>query len=148
MSDVAAFIRARLDEHEEAARIALGVNGVASVQHHLRGDDVAPNYPLPRWRYDAGQVWQTHERTPTIVVGQTWGADGEHIALNDPVHVLTWVAAMRAILKQFEDASGAPAWAEYERGQRAALQGALRAFAAAWRFHPDYDPAWAPAPPH
>ncbi|NJP24437.1 hypothetical protein FLW53_09500 [Microbispora sp. SCL1-1] len=74
-----AFLRARYDEREQAARAAKpGVNP-------LRGE----------WSFADMQVRDDAGR---LVVKHTWPNEGEHIALNDPAFVLADVDSKRKIL--------------------------------------------------
>src|SRR5258708_5479124 len=126
MSDLAAFLTARLDEDEVAAKAAMNVYGAD-------------------WNAQTGS-----EYLPARVYGKGGrdrpGADtsraypGDPIAGHDRAGVLGEVKAKRAILKAWEgdgpmDFSEPPQfWA--------ALDIAVRALAAVWSDPPDYDPAW------
>lgn len=124
MSDLTAFLTARLDEDEAAAKAAAG----------------------PDWFLDSAEDDDKRDiRCPsTLYPGRLAVADGvhsedaEHIARHDPTRVLREVAAKRAILGQYEDV------AEWDPPQMVgALEDAVRALAAVYSDHPDYDQAWA-----
>lgn len=138
MSDVAAFVRARLDEDEAAAEAATGA------EWHWTD----PGLPKAKSALvdDAGQyvVLAAHaDSYPSTT-------DADHIARHDPARVLAQVAAMRAIVDLAEDATGLDALVDDERriGPRDFASEPyvgdkmLRHLAAIWRDHPDYDPAW------
>src|SRR5258708_1139299 len=128
MSDLAAFLTARLDEDEGAAKAAMNVYGAD--WNAQTGSEYLPARPHGKGDQDR----------PVADTPRAYPAD--HIARHDPARVLGAVAAKRAILKAWEgdgpmDFSEPPQfWA--------ALDIAVRALAAVWSDHPDYDPAWRP----
>ena len=148
MADLAAFLAARLDEDEAAARAAASIAG-------------------PGWK--AETYWPGDEsRTRTCVRSKDGAFLGEfgdtpdypdmaaHVARHDPARVLREVAAGRAILADYEEAAQHPYDLpegvregrdddERERDQYLidVLEHVLRCLAAVYRDHPDYDPAWA-----
>jgi hypothetical protein len=75
---IVAFIRARLDEDEDAARAAGG----------------------QAWTWDGG-LYATH---PTDeVVDYVYGDNGPHIARHHPAHVLAEVEALRRVVDECEE---------------------------------------------
>lgn len=142
MSDgIAAFLAARLDEEEAAAKGALA--GPWHIDRH----------PMQGLRIMDG---------PGLVVTWTPGfyergdADAEHIARHDPPRVLRDVAADRALLDLYERAKryrdqvfaqpGPRSVSDEMRAvtQMLALEQVLRLRAAVWSDHPDYRSEWAP----
>jgi Family of unknown function (DUF6221) len=140
--DLAEFLAARLDEDEAAAGA-----GARRVGMPWRAEP-QPGTPGGLVIDDLGLVGST---------GGRYAA--EHIARHDPARVLREVAAGRAILAEH----AATDWTAYgdRMCRRCVLDDdephdepyhwlpfpcpTLRALAAAYSDHPDYDPAWAPA---
>ena len=125
MDELVAFVTARLDEVETAARRAT---------------------PGP-WRQEP----QEHQRIvgPTGVVVCVAGAgemsdrqgqrDAGHIARNDPARVLREIEAKREVVRQCADLhAGDSPLVAYSAGVM------LRALAAVYVGHPDYPEAWRP----
>ncbi|MFG3136104.1 DUF6221 family protein [Streptomyces sp. NPDC048211] len=85
------FVRDRLDEDYEAARLTLGINVMARVR---RGESA------PRWvaspEGDAG-IWDT-DGTPRVKFA--WARERDHIVRHDPVRVLREIAAKRLMLDE------------------------------------------------
>lgn len=145
MSDIVAFIRARLTEQAQAARRA-ATDGAMD------------------WRYES---YYDHEDSATICLlsfgDHSMSADQgsrpdddnpltldelRHIARHDPARVLRGVEADRAILEMFETAQlsvevadGTPL-AGATRLKAKTLRRVLAARAAQWSDHPDFDPSW------
>ena len=132
MSDLVAFLNARLHEDEAAARAA------------------APG----QWRSHQAGGWRA------VLLGKGLGpdaADVEHIARHDPARVLREVAAKRAILEFYlEPPDGLPAGnaevisgAEDGSGRAprplTVIEAIVLDLAGVWSDHPDYDPAWGSA---
>jgi hypothetical protein len=132
MSDLVAFLNARLDEDEAAARAA--APGV------LSGRDAAG--------------WCE------VLLAKGIGADDEgakHIARHDPGRVLREVAAERAILGFYleppngfrsgniEVLTGAESGSSGGPRLRTVIEAITLDLAAIWSDYRDYDPAWAPA---
>jgi Family of unknown function (DUF6221) len=133
MTDIAAFLNARLREDEAAAKAAA---------------------PGPWHGHEAGSL-------RAVLPAKGIGPDTavvEHIARHDPARVLREVAAKRAILEFYvEPPDGLPA------GDSEVISGVAEAgssrpprlfsvielivldLAAVWNDHADYDPAWAAA---
>ena len=146
MGDLVAFLRARLDEDEAAARAAASVAGPGWHSEVAWGEDI----PQMVVRGD-GDAW----------LAATGTADDEElgpfIARHDPARVLREVAAKRAILGDYEEAAERPYdlpegihdgrdddEREIDQCQIDVLESILRHLAAVYRDHPDYDPAWGP----
>jgi hypothetical protein len=123
MSDVAEFLKARLDEDEAAARHTSPAPWQAT--------------PLATYVDDANGV---------RVAGVAFTEDGRHIARHDPARVLRDVAAKRAITELFRldfNEDGEPILLG---GYGEAYWDVLHALASVYSNHPDYDDAWAPSP--
>lgn len=90
MDDLVQFLKERLDEDFEAARLVLGVNVMA---------DIKRGKPAPRWvpspEGDAG-IWDT-SGTPRVRF--VWARERDHIVRHDPARVLAEVDAKRRIVK-------------------------------------------------
>jgi Family of unknown function (DUF6221) len=131
--DITAFLGARLDEDERAAKAAC-----------LQRRSLAWSVDPEEWA--AGVGVKDGEGKSVAVAHGTYRA--EHIARHDPARVLADVAAKRAIVALHDDEGGAhecvghdSAWGtvtDYERDCRT-----LRLLAAPYADHPDFDPAWA-----
>ena len=124
-TDLIAFLNARLDEDEAAAK------AVRQPRNWHQGDE---SDPWASWDRDMIYMWPPEFHTP-IESDKHWRglqADDDHlaahIARHDPARVLREVAAKRAIL----DAVG------YD--DREDVAGHL---AAVWSDHPDYRQEWA-----
>jgi Family of unknown function (DUF6221) len=116
VNDLVAFLTARLDEDEAAAKAAY-CYGPSSMQ---------PTAP------PAGSWWEPAEIMGKLGVG-TFN-DAQHIARHDPARVLREVEAKRAILAQWEHSPpGSPV-----------LTFALYNLAAVYGDHPDYRQEWKP----
>jgi hypothetical protein len=150
LTAILAFVNARLDEREAAARKAASGCGC--------------HPPTPSWAFDDeatdGRIVIVGDPHPDIArkLTRRWNRsyDGlfhaAHIALNDPAYVLDDVAAKRLILSdayeplrelesaiQDENDTGEdPSINWHEVSDRL-----LCALAAPFASHPDFDPAWA-----
>jgi hypothetical protein len=137
MSDLVAFLRARLDEDEATAKAA----------DHGRW--------LPE---DKGVSFEVQEPDGEWALGGFVAADthanADHIARHDPARVLREVEAGRMILAEHAAAHTAYREAQSLPPEDARRAGAatqmlvwervLKIRAAVWRDHPDYDPQWRP----
>jgi hypothetical protein len=150
LTAIVAFVNARLDEREAAAKAA---------------------FPGP-WRYNPDKQWHLPDDYPSRRNGEEFVAagpldaatciaatgpadhpqsmaDATFIALNDPQFVLADVAAKRRIVDEFGDAGEwLPAKRdddepEYAYGRARTLHEVIKLLAAPFASHPDYDPAWA-----
>ncbi|WP_435610041.1 DUF6221 family protein [Streptomyces sp. C10-9-1] len=130
--DLVAFLRARLDEDEQAARAAT---------------------PGPwRWRQEHGEPWEPAEggwldysgeyiagaddRATLFGPGMTPHADAVHIARHDPARALRDVEAARVVIEQYENLLY-NVMPDDNTGIQAVEQ-ILRAKAATYDGHPDY----------
>ncbi|WP_166354691.1 DUF6221 family protein [Phytoactinopolyspora limicola] len=133
--DLAAFLRARLDELETAARAAAEYVGGASWGVEVGGDVVLEPLPPPV------AVSPDEMIVAAPVVAELEGA-GWHVAMHSPARVLSDIAAKRTLVDQCEvwqDTDGpAP---RYLAGAAAMIMCIL---ATVWDDHEDYDPNWAP----
>lgn len=143
-----AFLLARIADDEAAAQAATpGPWWAEGVWYHSGGFP-EENAQIP---------WPTvgHGRTGADVVAHTArqdGADAAHIATHDPARVLAQCEALRAAVALHGDGHDCPALgyiAEGEIDGRWHLEGepcpTLRALAAIWSSHPDFDPSWSAA---
>ena len=133
MSDLAAFLLARIGEDEAAARAASEgpwfQDGTA-----IRGQ---PRLYAP----SAG---------PTLVVTHTWSTEAAHILRHDPVRVLREAEAKRKIIGEYDEFR-----AEVNRPDEHAgagvttgakeLRFAVRCLAAIYADHAEYEAEWRPA---
>ncbi len=114
MDDLIAFVKARLDEDEEAARGA--------------------TFGGTPWRVDAmsivGRSWQASDSSPeTLVVKHTWPQEAVHIVRWDPNRVVRLVAALRKVVDEFS----------HEGRETAVL---IELAGALWGDHPDWRAEW------
>jgi hypothetical protein len=140
VDDLIAFLRARLDEDEEAARAA--TPGPWEWKHE-HGE---PWQPRPDgWLDYSGEYLAAADGKSTLFgPGMTPHADADHIARHDPSRTLREVEAKRVLI------------ADYERfiAERRRMMGGwdsypepspvLAAFAAVYADHPDYRDEWRP----
>lgn len=137
MTDLADFIRARLDEDEQTARAAK---------------------PGP-WRVEEGRRdltrWVANEERSLEIalgyVGNRTQDDAAHIARHDPARVLREVKAKRQMLGALESAEVAlrntessTELSELMTGARNSLRAVVRMHAAVYDDHPDYREEWRP----
>ena len=137
MSDLSAFLEARISEDEASAKAAASVAG-------------------PHWRHDTGWSEADHPysqvRSPggAIVADALRGPDDEEIgpflARHDPARVLREVAAMRQIAAHMTAPRTTASLDGLIVNGRFRTTGdhALRLLAAIWRDHPDYQEGWKP----
>jgi hypothetical protein len=138
MVDLLAFLKARLDEDEQAARAAAEETG------------------NPVWEYSGSDVIAEQTGYPggiTYVAVAPWDGDvpapvGNHIARHDPARVLREVEAKRRILTRYEFVSSHGPAVDHTRamdmttGAQSALRDALRMLALPYTGHEDYREAW------
>ena len=132
MDDLTAFITARLDEDEAVAK-------AATIEH------------LGTWRpvwilaSDAARIVDTDGM---LIGGSQLRGEAEHIARHDPARVLREVTAKRAMVAQHSRNPGtvfdACDWCSHEAADYPWPCPTIRAIAAIWNDHPDYQPQWAP----
>ena len=127
-ADLVQFLRARLDEDLEVARLTLGPNVMARVRH---------GHPVPRWvpspEGDAG-IWDS-DGTPRVKF--VWAQERDHIVRHDPARVLREVEAKRRIIGRIDSHATVMGWDEVHGDL-------LRALALPYNDHPDYRPEWRP----
>lgn len=135
VDDLAAFLNARLDEDEAAARAAGG-----------------RSWRQPDPERTPGWVEDDSDSIDRIVVydeGAPTAGQAAHIARHDPARVLREVEAGRIILARYADTLARMEDDDYPAGV-ARDQGreyedfVLPCLAAAWSDHPDYDQEWEP----
>jgi hypothetical protein len=146
MSDVVAFLRARLDEQEKIARRAAALCGChpPAAAWLFHGDEndgriTIRDDPHPV-RHGLGRRWN---RTHNDMFAAA------HIALNDPAYVLADIAAKRRTIGLHAephecvtwDISGGWTCTGYFGGDDPCLT--LRHLALSDAAHPDFDPVWA-----
>jgi hypothetical protein len=131
MSDLVAFLRARLDEDEAVARAAVG-RGVWDV---CTGEWVTADVASRELVF---AIVADGARTQAADLSMAWDADERraHIVRHDPARVLAEAAAKRAILDALD-------LYEYEP-EAAGLRLAARCLAAVYAGHPDYREDWKP----
>ncbi|MFJ9558295.1 DUF6221 family protein [Nocardiopsis sp. NPDC101807] len=141
------FVNARLDEEERAAKAAADASGYdtwLSIGIEAGPDDDA------KWTAIADRSWGIVAPHPEPPDDDTFyelggelfrqrGSRGltDHIARHDPARVLREVAAKRAVLALHQDAGMG------DCAHSSDPCPTLRALAAPYVDHPDYDPAWA-----
>lgn len=119
MTDLAAFILARLEEDEEAAKRAGG----------------------GAWEYRDSWVWCGYYEVADVFNIPDTDETGAHIALHDPSRVLREVAAKRAIIaKTFPLIESEWGGKDFTSDWGMEL---LRFLALPYSDHPDFRPEWA-----
>ncbi|ABS03174.1 DUF6221 family protein [Kineococcus radiotolerans] len=158
MSDLIAFLAARLDEDEQVARAATQGRWVWEPEGYLSSGNLLATQDtwyrcsyFCRWgtgsitsRGTVGEPGHEHLVSETVLGASGYedpsisaeDADREHIARHAPARVLRDVAAKRAIL----NACVSHQDAEYPYDN--AMEDAVEWLAAAYSDHPDYDPTW------
>lgn len=143
-ADLAGFLRARLDEDEQAARAATPGPWYAKPYEHDDDADCEASIGT-----DLQSVWAASD----IVTGGYEGggvcklADAHHVTRHDPARVLAEVDAKRRIIAQYEDHARLQAGGmgglltKYMVGE---LQGVLRLLALPYAAHPNYREEWRP----
>jgi hypothetical protein len=127
VSDLVAFLRARLDEDEQATRAALGGPWIGGWEEEHLVDTVV--YGQSTWPGHLGQVCNvdySHQKR-----------SAEHIARWDTTRVLAEVAAKRAIVDDVADDGPL-----VDDVAAVTLYAVGRWLAEPYSDHPDYDPAW------
>lgn len=119
-----AFLKARLDDDEQAARRA--------------GDSF-------RQIGETGIIVATEGDRAEECASANWSGVAEHIARQDPARTLREVEAKRRILRAHEKWCEGRCEAKYpEGGFDAAHYWSIKALAAVYANHPDYLPEWRP----
>jgi hypothetical protein len=135
MDELTAFVAARLDEEEAAAK-------------------GPPGWRLEHWtavRYadkESGRNWRV-DAEPRCIVDAVAKEDAEHIARHDPARALREVAAGRRILARYMDCLARMEDPDYPQAvardqAREYEDFVLPNLAAVWDGHPDYRPEWKP----
>lgn len=137
MTDLAAFLLARLDEDQAAAEAAT-IEDVGPVWHFAEGVDYTG---VPDWRIGADTQWSF------MAVARAYDREAtDHIARWDPARVLAEVAAKRAIVEHYRDhmrKRDDPLLAGVARPYIVReLETMLRHLAAPYADHPDYREEW------
>ncbi|MFE0088737.1 DUF6221 family protein [Streptomyces sp. NPDC059016] len=124
------FLRARLDEDEQAARRA--------------GDSF-------RQIGETGVIVATEGDRAEECASANWAGIAEHIVRHDPARVLREVEAKRRMLTSYENAAvaqraatGTPSVGDLMDGSAHSLRFALRLLALPYADHPDYRQEWKP----
>jgi len=150
MSEIVEFLRARLDEDEQVARAALGRAAFFGNTGEWIADQVRdPNGPIPLIFALSG----AGARTQVADLSHAHDPDerGTHIARHDPARVLREVEAKRRIIERYEaDRADFQRHDGYQRNAAMSAarmeisEQALRALAAAYSDHSEYQPHWKP----
>ncbi len=152
MSDLVAFLNARLDEDEAAAKAATsGPWQWDRREEYGEWGDRGPKL------MSLTATWMSPEGTGpypvTVVSGYGYDAygigvedaDAAHIARHDPARMLREVEAKRKILAEYErtraDRKAHPRDLPLA-GALLAVHGVVRALAAVYSDHPEFDDAW------
>lgn len=117
-ADIAAFMAARLDETEAAAKGVTFRSRFAANGHCIESPRRPGSPAMP---------------IADVIDDET----AAHIALHDPASTLRSIAADRRLLAELERCQGDPGW-------DSAIMLAVRCRAMAWNTHPEYKPGWAP----
>lgn len=147
MSDIVAFLRARIDEDEQAACRAGDVRGTGASRAHA-------SWSYHRERFEVavdGVGWSIAAKKIGGHGDPICDVDGEHIARWDPARVLAEVEAKRRIIERHSGDHHCPqpqdpdwlTWIAGEETRTVYPCGDLRDLAASYADHPDYDPVWA-----
>jgi hypothetical protein len=140
MTDLAAWLRARLDEDEALAHDAL--LGYPAAMHVGVGQPVppppTPTTPGAEWRSDYQHVQRTDGFRSIAEAAQASAEVAHHIARHDPARVLAEVAAKRALLDEYQHVATRADDPRYE----AALRNAVMLLAEVHQAHEDWRPAW------
>ncbi|MFG2175925.1 DUF6221 family protein [Streptomyces niveus] len=133
MDDLVAFLRARLDEDEQAAHATewcAATRGFSGWGAQRIGDD----------------TWEVRSHGAVLAANLEQG-DVEHIGRHDPARVPREILAHRTTVDQYDIALGAPAatdQAAYWRGHTETLRDVCLRIAAVHADQPDHMEAWRP----
>ena len=142
--DLAAFLRARLDEDEAAANATTPGPWMAGAERAHLVDNVV--YGQSEWPDHIQQVCNVN-------YAQHKAGNATHIARHDPARALREVAAKRAILDGYEvtrqrydsrEEMGDLAADRHRAGEVFGLKFAVQVLGAVYSDHPDYRQEWAP----
>lgn len=135
MDGLIAFLRARLDEDERAARTAAEPYGKRwwwnTTWGLLKGD---PDDS------EAVSVFSVGEDT----IAAVWSEVGPHMARHDPAFVVRDVEAKRRLLDEYERMERSAATSLGRAQLEGGLSGVIRLLAASYDLHSDYRPHWRP----
>ena len=143
MTDMVAFLNARLDEDEGAAKTATPGPWMTADGREWLADNVV---------FGQSVDWPGHiQQVCNVDYAQHKAGNAEHIARYDPARVLREVEAKRKIVTRYERslAGDLPEWKagrELLIAATAILKGAVVDLAVVYSDHPDYDEAWSAAP--
>lgn len=130
-----AFLLARLDEDEQAAKAALPGPWLVGTEHDHLLDWVV--YGQSRWAGHLGQVCN-------VEYGHDGADNAAHIARHDPATVLADVAARRRIVEEHVGVHRCD-WGDYAGGDCGeCTTEVLRLLAVRYAGHPDHYSGWAP----
>ena len=148
MDDLTAFLTARLDEDEAAAKGARPAPWL--LEEETGGFGPVAWISMP---FGHGMPTGITGLTTFVPLGTKDAQTMRHIARHDPARVLREVAAKRTFLRWFTSAEGEPLYMlldqtpeELGRGGGTVLRGEwiLREMAAVYSDHPDYRQEWKP----
>lgn len=150
MTDLRAFIEARLAEDERAASIDgpsprpwVAVTDADGGPCVRTGTDEEPE-----WQREVNhQVWHCDDEADGCPEqARMWIAEAEHIVRHDPARVLREVAYKRRIFARHAPVVDGTqsSWAWFQ-GSESASEEALRELAMVWSDHPDYRTEWSTA---
>lgn len=128
MSDVIAFLKARLDEEEEEARAA----NTDEARRPWGDPDLTP-VPQEEWG--------------AMICGYLGGPVGDYCAAWSPLRVLADIAAKREIIDAIGSANDLDvrSWeSDFEQGLQSLGRHVLRRLVQPYSSHPGYDPEWTP----
>jgi len=135
MDELIAFVAARLDEDEAAAKAA--AEQARYDEWDAVGDRTDDEIGRSNWRVVGVALMETH---PGAM------ASAQHIARHDPARVLRDVAADRKLLAEWQKAEARSA-GDDDRGYAGVADGlrlAVKIRAERFDCHPDYRQEWAP----
>lgn len=124
---------------------------VGGPEHYGCSVNLASVEEWPNQGSDHGWPVRMMRRTVAHSMVEVDSSAAGHIARHDPARVLRDVEATRAVLRMREamalglEAADGTLLAGAARARLGAYDNVLRAFATAWRDHPDYDPTWSPS---
>jgi hypothetical protein len=137
MSDLIAFLTARLDEDAATALACLDINERVKVRRGLTP---------PRWLTSPDSSDIT-DAAGILRVRHTWVREGEHIARHDPARTLREVEADRKLLTAYDEVSRYDTdepEPEFAHGRAVGLGEAVRMRAERFSDHPEYRTEWSP----
>jgi len=132
-ADLVAFLRARLNEDEQAARDASPAPWITKTGQPWLADHIV----FGQSKYMPNRISQVCDLT----AGQTRAADAAHIIRHDPARVLAEVDAKRRILDLHKAMALNP---DVHSDAWTALGDVLHLLALPYADHPDYREAWRP----